>query len=140
MTAEAAHTVVSNQHEYRFMPPDRCAFVLCGAFEESDAAAYTQFIYQHADHNNTLLIATYDISKLARLTDGARSHLMGVRRAFPLKRIALIGASFSTRMMATMIIRAGRVVAPDKWGFEYEFFAAPDDAEAWLENPRSKRR
>jgi hypothetical protein len=140
MTDEVPDVVVSNQHEYRFMPPDRCAFVLRGPFEEGDAAAYTQFIYQHADRLNTLLCATYDISKLTRLTDGARSHLMGVRRAFPLKRIALIGASFSTRMMATMVIRAGRMVAPDKWGFEYEFFPSPDEAETWLENPRSKRR
>ncbi len=132
--------VISNQHEYRFFPPNRCAFVLRGVLEEDDAVAYTKFIYHHADQFNTLLDATFEITTLGRVTAGARTHFMSVTRSYPLRRIGFIGASFSIKMMVTMLIRAGRVVAPDKWGFDFEFVSTIQEAEAWLNNsPKSRR-
>lgn len=132
--------VMSNQHEFRFIPPNRCNFLMIGTFVEADVHAYVEFLNQHADRHQILFDAIFDISRLERLTEGARSAFMSITRPFPLNRVALVGASFSIRVMSSMVIRAGRLVAPDKWAFAYEFFSTIDDAEAWLNrSPRSRR-
>ncbi len=140
MSEELQDFVVSNQNEFRFIPPNRCKFDMIGTFAEADVHAYVEFLYQHADRHQVLFDAIYDISRLDRLTDGARKAFMSITRPFPLHRVALVGASFSIRVMTAMVIRAGRMIAPDKWAFEYEFVSTIHEAEAWLnKSPKSKR-
>lgn len=133
MTDEIPSIVMSNQHEFRFSPPRRFVFTLVGALTEEDTVAYLNFMFDHADRHNVRCSALYDLSRFERLTDGARTRLMRVDRAFPLTHLAVVGTSFTIRVVCAMLIRAGKLVAPEKWGFHTEFFATKAEAQAWLE-------
>lgn len=139
MSEIKAATVACGKHEFQFVPPDQVRFVFRGDFEESDADAYFDFIFKHADQCNKRLYSAYDLSAFKRASEGGRKRVINVGRPYPYAALAIVGANFSTRAVAGMILRAGRLVAPKTFNFPYKFVASMDDADAWFDELRNRK-
>jgi hypothetical protein len=138
MTVHEAETNIVGPHRYEFIPPNRCVFTFVGAMDEEHAATYLAFLYKHADAVGGQLEGVYDISRMNRMTFGARSRIVSVSRPFPLTAIAIVGTNFSIRTLADMIIKAGKIVAPKHFTFAHKFVATFDEANAWLDEVRKQ--
>jgi hypothetical protein len=126
-------------HEFHFIPPNQVHFVFRGVFDDVDAGAYLDFIFKYGDQCNGLLYSVYDISAFSRATDAGRKRVINVKRAYPYAAMALVGANFSTRAFAGMVLTAGRLVAPKHFNFPYKFVPTMDEANAWFDELRNKR-
>jgi hypothetical protein len=138
MTVHEAEVKIVGSHRFEFIPPNRCFFAIVGTMDEEHAASYLAFLYKHADAFGGPLEGVYDISRMNRMTIGARSRIVNVSRQFPLTAIALVGANFSIRTLVGMIITAGRLVAPKHFTFAHKFVATADEADAWLDEVRKQ--
>lgn len=133
-------TVRAGSNEFRFIPPDTVFFIFRGVFEDADAAAYLDFVFKQGDQSKTLLYSVYDISMFERATDAARKRVINVGQAYPYAAMALVGASFSTRAFASMVLTAGRLVAPKYFNFPYKFVSSFEDANAWFDELRTSKK
>ena len=137
---EIEHLIhVSGKHEFCFVPPDQVRFVMCGVFEDADAVAYLDFIQVHAHEGSGLLYGVYDLTHMTRMDEGARKRVVNVGQSYSFGGIAVIGASFSMRTLASMLLRAGKLLAPKYFNFPHKFVASMDDANAWFDELRRKQ-
>jgi len=139
MVDEMPSVITSNQHEFQFEPPDQLRFVIRGEFTDADVDPYLDFIFSQANRSGGLVYSVYDLSRFTRATAGARQRVVNVARPYPYAALAVIGAGFSTRTVATMILTAGKLVAPKHFTFPIKFFSSLDDANAWFDEIRKKR-
>ena len=139
MSGTNPEPVRAGSNEFQFIPPDRVHFIFRGVFDDSDADAYLDFVFQHGDQSNRLLYAAYDLSAFTRATEAGRKRVINVGRPYPYAALAVIGASFSTRTVAGMILTAGRLIAPQKFNFPIKFLTTMTDAGAWFDEVRKER-
>lgn len=126
-------------HEFQFIAPDQLRFAFCGALVENEVEVYLDFIYKHASLANRNLYVAYDLSQWTRIDEGARRRVTAVEQPYPFDAMAITGANFSTRALASMLLRAGKVIRPSYFAFSYKFVATMDDANAWFEELRAKK-
>lgn len=127
------------EHEFEFIAPDQLRFVIRGEFSDGDVDPYFDFIHSHANRCGTLIYGAYDLSGFTRVTSGARQRVVKVTRPYPYAALVVIGAGFSTRTLATMILTAGKLVAPNQFTFPIKFVSSVNEANAWFDELRSKR-
>ena len=126
-------------HEFRFIPPDQLHFVMRGVFRNADAIAYLNFIRAHALDGKCLPYATFDLREMTRMDDAARKLVINVGQPYALGGVAVVGAGFSIRTLADMLIRAGKIIAPQYFTFPHKFVGTTDEAYAWFDELRAKR-
>ena len=126
-------------HEFRFIPPRRVSFVMRGTFEEEHALAYKEFLSRQVDRYGEPLDGLFDLSALTTITSSARKRIGEQSRTLLFRDIAIVGASFSIRTVSSMLMRAGRIIAPQKTPQNVNFFATMDEANSWFDELRSKR-
>jgi SpoIIAA-like len=59
---------------------------------------------------------------------------IGVKDTVQFNAVAVVGASFPLRIIATMMLRAGRTLNKAQYGFPLEFFDNEPEALDWLRN------
>lgn len=128
------------QHEFKFIEPDQVHFVLRGVFEEAHAEPYLDFIFSHGERCGGLLCSVYDLTNFTRIDARARTRIVtDVKRAYPYRALAVIGASFSMRTVVGMILTAGRRLAPNYFTFQHKFVSTIGEANTWFDELRRKR-
>lgn len=125
-------------HEFQFVPPDTLRFFLRGEFGDSDCEAYLDAIFQRVQGQTSTLYAIYDLTQLTRVAEGARKRLIHVKRAYPYGGIAVMVSTLSMRAVVEMMMRAGKLVAADRFGFPYKFVKSVEEADAWFDELRKK--
>ncbi len=138
MAPHEPETLAVGPHEFRFNPPDRIHFVMGKVFDDAHARVYLDFIFTHASRPGTRLYASYELSKLERVTSAARRRIIHIDRPYPLGGLAIVGASFTVRTLASMILSAGRLLAPGFFDFPHRFVATLEQANAWFDTLRAK--
>lgn len=126
-------------HEFEFVPPDKLRFTLRGALADDDAATYLDFIYAHAAKGMGRLYVSYDLAEMTRIDGQARQRVAKVLRPYPFAGIAIVGASFSTRMLVGMIIRAAKIIKPEFVDFPHKFMGSMAEADTWFDELRNKK-
>ena len=126
-------------HEFQFIPPHRVTFVMRGTFEEEHAKAYKNFLSMQVDRCGEPLEGLFDLSALTTITSSARRRIGEQSRILLFRAVAIVGASFSIRIVSTMLMRAGKIIAPQKTPTNVHFCATADEANAWFDELRSKR-
>ena len=126
-------------HEFQFVPPDQLRFRFCGVFLEKEVEAYLDFIYTHGSQANGKLYVAYDLSQWTRIDEGARKRTTAVEQPYPFEAMAITGANFSTRALASMLLRAGKVIRPAFFSFSYKFVASMDEANSWFDELRAEK-
>lgn len=139
MIKEPHDAVRIADHAFWFVPPDQIHFAFRGEFAEGHADTYLDFVFKHADESGRPLYSMYDLSTFTRATEGGRKCVINVKRPYPYAALAVVGAPFSTRAVAEMILTAGRLIAPKHFSFPIKFWATAADAEAWFDELREKR-
>lgn len=124
-------------HEFRFVPPDEMHFVMRGEFGERDVEPYLKFIFDR-DLSRTHY-CVYDLREFTRVTAEGRKQVIHVGRPYPFGALAIIGADFSQRTVAGMILTAGRLVAPKHFTFSHKFVANLSEAQNWFDELRRAR-
>lgn len=127
------------EHEFEFIAPDQLRFKLAGEFSEADSIAYLEFVFQHKKMNNGRLFSIYDLSKLNRVAEGARRQTVSISEPYPYVGMAVIAGTFSNRVIVTMVMRAGKLVAPERMSFAYKFVSSVEEASVWFDELRNKR-
>ncbi|HRI67862.1 MAG TPA: hypothetical protein PK156_26675 [Polyangium sp.] len=138
MSARKAVKVTVGTHEFEFVPPDVLRFKMRGAMLEEDAKAYLDFIHVHAEETGGLLYAAYELSQFTRIDEKARNRTTKVEKPYPFAGLVIVGASFSVRALAAMIIRAAKLIKPESVNFPHKFVATMAEAEAWIDELREK--
>lgn len=133
-----AETKIVGTHEFQFVPPDEIRFVLRGVLNDDDTRSYLDFLFAQGDKAGRKLYSAYDLSAWERVSEESRKLVINVERPYPYAALAIVGASFSTRALASMILRAGGLVAPKKFGFPWKFVASMAEAHAWFEELRAR--
>jgi hypothetical protein len=140
MRRSESEPVIAGPHECRFVPPDQVHFILRGEFTETHAGPYLDFIFSHGEQAGGRLYCVYDLTSFTRITAGGRERVVRVDRPYPFGALAVIGANFSSRTLAGMILSAGRLLAPKHFGFPHKFVVTMADAAAWFDELRKERR
>jgi hypothetical protein len=133
---EAVFQIVG-AHEFRFVPPRRVSFVMRGIFEEDHANKYTEFLATQAGRCDEALECLFDVSALKGISDRARARVVKRERPLPYCSVAIVGASFSIRTVANMMISAGKIIAPQKFSFKTKFVDSVEEANMWFDELRS---
>lgn len=126
-------------HEFQFTAPDQLHFLLRGEFDERHVAPYLDFIFSRGAAYGGQFYAAYDLTKFTRITAGARQGVINVERPYPFAALAVIGASFSSRAIANMILTAGKILSPKHFIFPIHFVSTKSHADAWFDELRNKR-
>lgn len=126
-------------HQIRFEAPDTVRFVGVGFFTPAEARKYLDTIYDMSDRHGNL----YLLLDCERATSGmppeARKILTNVPRPYPFYGIAGYNASFSMRVITTTVIKAGRLLFPEKFPFPLAFFSGEQEALAQRDTWRAQR-
>lgn len=126
-------------HEFQFVPPHRISFIMRGTFEQEHAKAYVEFLSMHVDRCGEPLDGLFDLSALTTISSGARKQLGQQSSTLLFHAIAIVGASFSIRTVSSMLLRAGKILAPQKTPANIYFCDVAKEANAWFDELRSKR-
>lgn len=128
------------EQELHFTPPDVVLCVLRGALHEAEAREIIVFVDKHAELAGGNVYCIYDMSEFVRITDSVRKIAIHVDKPYPYFAVAVIGTSFSTRMFADMIMRAGKLVSPKYFGFRHKFVASVAEANTWFDELRRDKK
>jgi hypothetical protein len=111
---------------------DRILHVLfSGRVTTTDAVSIRQTVLNAGDRLG-LMGALVNLDGLADFDTGARAHFARAERPYPYYAVAFYGGSFGARMLVTTVLRAGRLIAPEKFPFEFELFKTEQEARAHL--------
>lgn len=138
MSTVAPRVVTVGPHEFRFVPPDQLHFFFRGEFNGAQVDQYLDFVFAHGDQCNGPLYSVYHLNAFTRATESARKRVVNVGRKYPYAALAAVGANFATRVVAGMILTAGRLIAPQHFTFPVGFFPNVDEANAWFDELRRK--
>lgn len=125
-------------HEFEFLTPDLLRFTLRGTMTDEDATAYLDFIHGRAAETGGLLYVAYDVSAFTRVDEQARSRITRVNRPYPFGGLVIVGANFSMRALAGMMIRAVRLFKPEYLDCPHKFVRTMAEADAWIDELREK--
>ncbi|MDI1476675.1 STAS/SEC14 domain-containing protein [Polyangium sp. y55x31] len=110
---------------------DLLCMELHGTFDVAAVEAYLRLVFDLADRHGTFSLLA-DMRDLRGIAPQARSRLSRVDRPYPYRAVALHGASFTFAIMAMMVVKAGRTLAPAAFPFELAFFQTEAQARTYL--------
>ena len=139
MSESKADKIIVGAHEFSFDPPRTVSFIMRGTFEEEHANAYNEFLSVHAGRCHEPLDGLFDLSALKAIAPSARKRVAEHGRTILFGAVAVVGASFSIRTVSSMLMRAGKIIAPKKIPFSVQFFDSVEDANAWFDTVRKDK-
>ncbi len=131
--------IIEGTHEFEFVAPDLLRFRLRGAMTDDETIKYLDFVFAHTPDENRSLYVVYDLSEMVRLDERSRKRVTEVDRPYPFDGLVVIGASYSMRMLAEMLIRAIKLIKPEYWNFPHKFVGTMAEAEAWIDEIRQNK-
>ena len=81
-----------------------------------------------------------DIGELESFDAGGRAQFARPERPYPFRDVMIFGGSFASRMLIATIVRAGRLIVPQYFGFSTEFVSTEQEARARLTAIRAGKR
>jgi len=138
MSVESKRVIVGT-HEFQFVAPDQLRFFLRDEFSDSDCIAYVDFVFQDDPNRAPVLYSIYDLTKMTRVAEAARKRVINVNRPYPYGGMAVMTSNFTTRALVGMVMRAGKLIAPERLSFPYKFVDSIDEANAWFDELRKKQ-
>jgi hypothetical protein len=117
-------------------PPALLVVEMNGVVTPDDALALQRLLFEVGDQVGSFDILA-DVSRMGRFEGRARSVFGHPDRTYRIRRIAVAGASFTTRAVLMMLTRAGRALRPDSIGYTSDYFATTHEARRWLAEPVS---
>lgn len=126
-------------HQIRFEPPDTARFLGIGAFTPNEARKYLHTIYDFGDHHGNFYLLLDCERTTSGMSPEVRKILTDVPRPYPFHGIIGYNASFSMRVITTTVVKAGRLLFPDKFPFPLAFLATEQEATAQRNAWRSER-
>ncbi len=116
---------------------DLCLVHLRGDYDR-EAEAYLQYVRELLDERHGYRLTIMDVSRAGTVTHEARLALAewnkGAGRGPG--ALALVGASFSVRILANMAMSAVRILTRRRT--EYTFFKTHEEARAWADKERER--
>lgn len=127
-------------HEFRFIPPDQMHFYMRGDLDDAHCIAFVDFTARHTPEGGGLMYAFCDLTQLGRVADGARRRVVNVQRPYQYGGMAVMVSTFSARVLVGMIMRAGKIIAPERLSYPYKFVSSLDEANTWFDDLRRSER
>lgn len=129
---EDEECVLIGPHELRFRPPDRMYLTMRDVIEASHIEKQNMYLRAYAKRYGKPLRAICDVEHVVEFSTGARKSVVQMDQEYPYVGCAVVGANFTFRTIAIMLIRAGQVLAPHHFNFPIYFAKTVAEAEAWL--------
>ncbi len=120
---------VIGRHRIRLEPPDLFAIVNDGDISEADASRLMNRLVDFAGGKERVLLLI-DVERSGQMAPAARSIVVNCVGRLPVAGIAIVGATFSTRVAATLMTKALGLLYPS--ATVTRFFASEAEARAWL--------
>ncbi|MDI1434309.1 STAS/SEC14 domain-containing protein [Polyangium sorediatum] len=111
--------------------PDFLCMEMHGTLDVAEVDAYKSLVYELGDRYGTFAFLV-DMRDLESIPPDARSKLSRAARPYPYRAIAVHGTSFTLGIVAAMVVKAGRALAPHAFPFELAFFKTEAQARAQL--------
>ncbi|HVK64701.1 MAG TPA: hypothetical protein VM694_09510 [Polyangium sp.] len=111
--------------------PDFLCMELHGTLGVAEVEAYQRIVYELGNRYGTFAFLA-DMRDLGGIPPDARSKLSRATRPYPYRAIAIHGAGFTLGIVASMIVKAGRALAPGAFPFELAFFKTEAQGRAHL--------
>jgi hypothetical protein len=111
--------------------PDLLRMELHGTFETQEAEGYLRLVYELGDRFGTFSLLA-DLRDAGHISVATRSTLSRVARPYPYRAVVTYGASFTVRILGTMIVNAGRTLARSAFPFKLAFFQTEPEARVYL--------
>ena len=124
--------VLVGPHELRFRPPDRLYMTMRGIIDASHIEAQNMHLRAYAKRYGRPLRAICDMAQVQEIPAEARKVAVQMNHEYPYAGLAIVGASFAIRTIASTLVRAGQILAPHHFKFPIFFAKTPAEAEAWL--------
>jgi hypothetical protein len=121
------------RHEHRFLPPNRVYMALHGLIDSHEIEAQNGFLRKCAEDCGQRLRAICDLADFEGMTVGARRYVVRMDRNYPYIGMAFVGGSFMTRTVASTVLRAGQLLAPQHFNFPVFFGKTLEECETWLD-------
>ena len=112
--------------------------VFRGTIVRSAAEEVKQLLLDLGDRQGKLYVI-FDASQFTNIDPGARAAWSHMDRAWPIRYLVAYGASFWGRTLAMTVNRAGRVLAPRFFDYDFEFVMTEADAWRSVEQRRGGR-
>jgi len=134
-----AFTKIIGSHEVQFAPPDVIHVIIRGVLDEADVRELIHLTTSQSDLLGSKMCCICDMSQFERMTSAVRKVSVSVDRPYPYYAVAFLGASFATRTILEMVMRAGRIVSRKHFHFTHKFVISNDEALAFFDEQRRKQ-
>jgi hypothetical protein len=122
------------RHRIRIEPPDLCFVTNNGDISIEDAAALMSRVGAVAGVNRRVFLL-FDVTRSGNMAPEARKAVVDTLGKLPVGGIAIFGATFTIRVVATLILKAIGIIYPSAPAAH--FFSSEAEARAWLSERRS---
>lgn len=130
-------TWVVGPHTIRYFPPNQVEVALTGVMDADHVKAVNQ-VYDEIDRVHGHFFLLVDTRAVQGLTPEARAAFSGTPRRYPFRHIAVVVESRTLRTLISMVFRASRLLAPDRFNYPVDLVATIDEAHACIEHARAK--
>ncbi|HLM72483.1 MAG TPA: STAS/SEC14 domain-containing protein [Polyangiaceae bacterium] len=122
------------RHRIRLEPPDLCFVTNDGDISVEDATAIMSRIRDFAGGKRRVFLL-FDGTRSGNMAPEARKAVVDTVGKLPIGGIAIFGATFTNRVVATLILKAIGIIYPAAPAAN--FFLSEAEARAWLSERRS---
>ncbi len=122
------------EHKVEFEEPDLLVVTLVGTLSRDEGLALVEARNAHTEGKSYFMVLCHlrDFSGISIAGNRALAEQPDTRP----QAIVFVGASFRSRVIAEMVVRAASIFAKQKWWFH--FAHTESEARAWLDEIRPK--
>jgi len=137
MAAASSFVEYIGRHEVRFAEPDEYCVTMNGPLSLDEAEQLVEMAHM-LGREHGLLRMMVDVSGFESSGQRIRQvFIKGNGTPYPLRAVAIYGASFPVRIAMTMVLTAGAHILPENFQYPVEFVATEAQARVWLDKYRS---
>lgn len=123
-------------HTVRYFPPDQVEVTLAGVMDADHVVAVNQ-VYDDIDRAHGHFLLLVDTRAVERFTPEARAKFSGTPRRYPFRHIVIVVESRPLRTLISMVFRASRLLAPERFDYPADLVATMDQARSRLDQARA---
>ena len=120
--------------DLRLEPPDACSIRLVGEVPEAELRAMYDTLAEYTKGQPRLRVLG-DTTRMGALSPGVRQIIAEGSLMLPDFSVAVVGASFTVRVLAQLILKAV-ILTSKRRNREIAFFETEAEARAWLDERR----
>jgi hypothetical protein len=121
------------QHHIRFEPPDVLFVTNNGNLSVEDASGLVGRFEGFAE-GKTRVLLLFNVERAGNMAPEARKIVVNALGRIPIGGIAIFGATFTSRVVSTLIVKAVEIIYPSAPAIH--FFPSEAGARAWLNERR----